>query len=116
LPVFASFALLGRAAPSAANGEPHAPAALASPKDTSRRIELYSPRLRRSSVMYLRLRLLELREEGLERARAVIEHRLSIDELLGEPARLPPADASRARPQTPAAQKATAHARRSVKP
>jgi hypothetical protein len=34
---------------------------------------------------YLRLRLLELREADLERARAVIEHRLSIDQLLDQP-------------------------------
>jgi hypothetical protein len=50
------------------------------------RIDLYSPRVRRSTITYLRLRLLELREEGLERARAAIERRLSIDELLAEPA------------------------------
>jgi hypothetical protein len=41
---------------------------------------------------YLRLRLLELREADLDRVRAVIEHRLSVDDLLGPgetPARLP---------------------------
>jgi hypothetical protein len=37
--------------------------------------------------MYLRLRLLELREEGLDRARLAIERRLSIDDLLRSPAR-----------------------------
>jgi hypothetical protein len=71
-------------------------------KSVARQIELYSPRVRRSTVMYLRLRLLELREQGLERARAVIERRLSVDELLGDPAR--------------PAQKATERARRIVDP
>ena len=51
------------------------------------KLSLYSPRLRRSAVMYLRLRLLELREEGLDRARLAIERRLSIDDLLRSPAR-----------------------------
>jgi hypothetical protein len=84
--LFVSLDLCGRPAASQPNGKARAPAALAGAAGTARRIGLYSPRVRRSTVMYLRLRLLELREEGLERARAVIEHRLSIDELLGEPA------------------------------
>jgi hypothetical protein len=54
--------------------------------------------------MYLRLRLLELREEGLDRARAAIEHRLSIDDLLAEPARPQHTDDLRGRP--PSAQPA----------
>jgi hypothetical protein len=32
---------------------------------------------------YLRLRMLELREDELDRVREVIEHRLSIDALIG---------------------------------
>lgn len=34
---------------------------------------------------YLRLRMLELRQGDFDRVRAVIEHRLSIDELLAQP-------------------------------
>jgi len=52
---------------------------------TDRQVELFSARVRRSTVTYLRLRLLELHEEGLDRARAAIEHRLSIDDLLADP-------------------------------
>jgi hypothetical protein len=37
---------------------------------------------------YLRLRMLELREADLDRARLVIEHRLSVDQLL-DPAASP---------------------------
>jgi len=55
---------------------------------------LYSPRARRTTQNYLRLRLLELREADLDRARAVIEHRLDIRDLLGEP-KAPPKDARR---------------------
>jgi hypothetical protein len=44
--------------------------------------ELYSLRARRRFAAYLRLRLLEWREEGLERAAAVVEHRLSVDALV----------------------------------
>src|SRR5471032_1308017 len=47
--------------------------------------ELYSPRVRRTTQNYLRLRLLELREADLDRARAVIEHRLDIKALLEDP-------------------------------
>jgi len=38
---------------------------------------------------YLRLRMLELREADLDRVRAVIEHRLSIDALI-TPGETPP--------------------------
>ena len=44
--------------------------------------ELYSLRARRRFAAYLRLRLLEWREEGLERAAAVVEHRLPVDALV----------------------------------
>jgi hypothetical protein len=42
---------------------------------------LYSIRARRRAQALLRLRLLEMREAGLERVRAVIERRLPIDSL-----------------------------------
>jgi hypothetical protein len=95
--LFLTFALDARAEPAAASGKPHPPGKVVPALDTAGRIGLYSPRLRRSAVMYLRLRLLELREEGLDRARAVIEHRLTIDDLLSEPAR--PAGKATARPR-----------------
>jgi hypothetical protein len=47
--------------------------------------ELYALRARRRFTTYLRLRLLELREEGLDRAAAAIEHRIRIDELVPLP-------------------------------
>ena len=87
--------------------------------DTQARIDLYAPRVRRSTVMYLRLRLLELREEGLERARAAIERRLSIDDLLAEPPRPPHPDDLRGRPhpaQPPAPGKAKGRPRRTPAP
>ncbi|GAC1596045.1 MAG: hypothetical protein NVS3B28_27460 [Candidatus Velthaea sp.] len=42
---------------------------------------MYSPRVRRATQNYLRLRLLQLRELDLDRARAVIERRLQVDDL-----------------------------------
>jgi hypothetical protein len=47
--------------------------------------DLYSLRARRRFASYLRLRLLELREAGLERAAQAVERRLSIDELIRRP-------------------------------
>jgi|GEM_PF-1101104 len=44
--------------------------------------DLYSARARRRLAGYLRLRLLELRELGLERAAEVVERRLPVDTLL----------------------------------
>ena len=46
--------------------------------------ELYSLRARRRFASYLRMRLLELRSEHLERAADAIERRLSVDRLLRE--------------------------------
>jgi hypothetical protein len=60
----------------------NAPKPHSSPRSSSAAIELFAPRVRRSTQTYLRLRLLELREEDLDRARAAIERRLSVDELL----------------------------------
>ena len=53
---------------------------------------LYSRRALREMRAYLRLRMLELREADLDRARSVIERRLGTDALLGPaatPAPLP---------------------------
>jgi hypothetical protein len=47
--------------------------------------DLYSARAKRRMASYLRMRLLELRVAGLERAADVIEHRLSVDALLHAP-------------------------------
>ncbi len=68
-------------------------------KTTAERLGLYSPRVRRSTITYLRLRLLELHEEGLDRARAAIERRLSVDELIygpgeREPRSIPPVEST----------------------
>ncbi len=46
---------------------------------------LYSAHALREMRTYLRLRMLELREADLDRARLVIEHRLSVDQLLDPP-------------------------------
>jgi hypothetical protein len=43
--------------------------------------DLYSARARRMVQAYLRLRLLELREQELDRVRAVVEGRLGVDAL-----------------------------------
>jgi hypothetical protein len=43
---------------------------------------LYSARARRRIASYLRLRLLEMRAEGLKRAAAAVERRLPVDTLL----------------------------------
>jgi hypothetical protein len=45
---------------------------------------LYSRRSRRLVQSYLRLKLLEMREADLERARKVVERKLGIKSLLGE--------------------------------
>ncbi len=47
--------------------------------------ELYSLRARRRFASYLRLRLLELREEGLDRAADAVERRIPIDDLFKHP-------------------------------
>ncbi len=49
---------------------------------------LYSRQALREMRAYLRLRMLELREADLDRVRAVIERRLSVDDLL-EPGETP---------------------------
>jgi hypothetical protein len=84
--LFASLAILGWVQPAYANQKGH-PSGGERKLSTQERIALYSPRARRATITYLRLRLLELREEDLDRARAVIERRLSVDELLAPPAK-----------------------------
>jgi hypothetical protein len=44
--------------------------------------DLYAARVRRRMASYLRMRLLELRKAGLDRAADVIERRLPVDKLL----------------------------------
>lgn len=44
--------------------------------------DVYSARAKRRMASYLRMRLLELREEGLRRAIEVVERRLPVDALL----------------------------------
>ena len=46
--------------------------------------DAFALRARRRFAAYLRLRLLEMREAGLERAAAVVERRLPIDTLMGK--------------------------------
>ena len=73
--------------PADASPVPH-PAATPAPRaDRERRIAaaaLYSRRSRRLVQSYLRLKLLEMRERDLERARKVVERKLGISALLGE--------------------------------
>jgi len=47
--------------------------------------DLYSARAKRRIAAYLRMRLGELRLRSLERAADVVEHRLSLEELLKTP-------------------------------
>jgi hypothetical protein len=51
--------------------------------------DVLSTRAKRRLAILLRMRLLELREEGLDRVRAVITRRLSVDELLQDHNPLP---------------------------
>ncbi len=78
LAVFATYALHAPSTPkpSEPRGRPKREQRAAPPAD------LYSARARRRFASYLRLRLLELREAGLERAAQAVERRLSVDDLL----------------------------------
>ena len=60
---------------------PGPPQRRSGPKDLAAG-DLYSARARRRLTGYLRLRLLELRKLGLERAADAVERRLPVDELL----------------------------------
>ncbi len=57
----------------------------AAPEPSERSEDLYSLRARRRFAAYLRMRLLELREAGLERAADAIERRLPAATLLAPP-------------------------------
>jgi hypothetical protein len=103
--VVAILGILACAAPAYARRSEPSPAPHHRRIGTAEALDLYAPRVRRSTITYLRLRLLELREADLDRARAVIEHRLSIDDLLAEPTPAPRLDTK--------PQKAPGHRRRS---
>ncbi len=59
---------------------PRAPFVARRPRPDAR--SLYSRQALREMRAYLRLRMLELREADLDRVRLVIEHRLSVDDLI----------------------------------
>jgi len=71
--------------PSPRNSSPPESAWSANAARSVRPDDLYSLRARRRFASYLRMRLLELRKEGLERAADVIEHRLPVDALPPDP-------------------------------
>jgi len=78
LAVFATYALHAPSTP--APSEPRA-----APRREHHSVsatDLYSARARRRFASYLRLRLLELREAGLERAAQAVERRLPVDDLV----------------------------------
>lgn len=52
-------------------------------------VELYSRRALRRARIILQLKLLELREEQLDRVRRAIQRRIPIDRLLNEPSPTP---------------------------
>ena len=89
--LFVTFAVLTlstpppRPAPSPRNSSPPESARRANASRSVRPDDLYSLRARRRFASYLRMRLLELRKEGLERAADVIEHRLPVDALPPDP-------------------------------
>jgi hypothetical protein len=63
-------------------------AAISAPRAPLARLpvgDLYSARAKRRMASYLRMRLLELREQGLRRAIEVVERRLPLDALLRVP-------------------------------
>jgi hypothetical protein len=87
LPVFVTLAAVTLSIPSPPAGatarpQPAAPSSARARTPPLEANELYSPRARRRVASYLRLRLLELREENLERAAEVIRRRLPVDVLL----------------------------------
>jgi hypothetical protein len=79
--VLAVFATCALTAPSTPRPPSPRPIVRAVPRP-AHSSDLYSQRARRRFAAYLRLRLLELREAGLERAARAVERRLSIDDLL----------------------------------
>lgn len=81
----ASLTLLPAPSPSPAPHPKPSPPAVRRPAVAIAPGDLYAARAKRRLASYLRLKLLELREEGLERAAGVIEGRLGIDALLTPP-------------------------------
>ena len=76
-------ALAAPLSPPRCAGPPTAQAvARAAPAGVPYVANLYSARARRRMASYLRLRLLEMRAEGLKRAAAAVERRLPVDTLL----------------------------------
>ncbi len=67
--------------PALAKAPAHAKQA-AEPQQAARSDELYSLRARRRFAAYLRMRLLEMREAGLERAADAVARRLPADALV----------------------------------
>ncbi len=89
VPAFVALAALTLSTPAPGPGATQRPAAMASRREPKRlnapppeADELYSLRARRRFASYLRMRLLELRAQGLERAADVIRRRLPVDTLL----------------------------------
>jgi len=63
----------------------HPPAPTKPPPVAVSTSDLYSARAKRRVASFLRMRLLEMRLRSLDRAAAVVEHRLSLEELLRSP-------------------------------
>jgi hypothetical protein len=85
---------LSTPAPAAPSPPPSTPAPRHVARETKRPLlapqfvrpeDLYSLHARRRVATYLRMRLLELRSEGLSRAAQVIEHRLPLDAIAPTP-------------------------------
>jgi hypothetical protein len=67
----------------AEGGTPARPKPATTPvRPPARSDDLYSLRARRRFASYLRLRLLEMREAGLERAAEAVERRIPVDALV----------------------------------
>ena len=83
--IFVTFAALTLSAgPAPQRRHRHHPAGIVGPLVADPNA-LYSQRARKRMVAYLKLRLLELREQHLERAAQAIERRLPVSELLKGP-------------------------------
>jgi hypothetical protein len=86
---FAMFAAVTLLPGPAASPRPGRPAPHARPLSAAETAvsagDLYAARAKRRIASFLRMRLLELRLRGLDRAAAVVEHRLPLDELLRSP-------------------------------
>jgi hypothetical protein len=65
--------------------KPRAAPVAAGSLQSPRIADLYSARAKRRMANYLRMRLLEMRRAGLDRAAAVVTHRLELEALLTKP-------------------------------